>query len=362
MKLARASVLPLSCLLGVFFAYSAGCTGEQDLGGRDGGSGPDGTTPVVKVDASTDEDVIQGAPQPDAGPVDKTGPTVKLTVSPMTVTSAGTVQFDVTATDPIGIAKVTIEQDGDSFATFTSAPYSGRLSVSAADNGVYSFKATATDSRGNVGTSKVVNLTINIGKPPIVDAGADATSDGGGASDAGTVVVAPAGSKRVFVTEGAYSGDLKTQGGGATGPDGADNICNQEATIAGIGGTWKAWIRDTNFGSGALRVGAHGPYARLGDNALVFSGALATGSARVAINRTPAGTVLLADALSYPVLSALDNDGSSKSPGSDCQKWTSSSSGYDQAYGDCRPTHMHNWSSTGTRYCNRAGRLYCFEQ
>ncbi len=364
MKLARASVLPLSCLLAVFLANSSGCTGEQDLGGRGGSSGPDGATaPVVKADASTDEDATQGAPQPDAGPVDKTGPTVKLTVSPMTVTSAGTVQFDVTATAPSGIAKVTIDQDGDSFATFTSPPYSGKLSVSAADNGVYSFKAIATDSRGNVGTSSIVSLTINIARPPIVDAGADAaTADGGAASDAGTVLVAPAGSKRVFVTEGAYSGDLKTQGAGATGPDGADNICNQEATIAGIGGTWKAWIRDTSFGSGALRVGAHGPYARLGDNALVFSGALATGNPRVAINRTPAGTVLLADALSYAVLSALNNDGSSKSPGSDCQSWTSSSSGYDQWYGDCRPTHMHNWSSTGTRYCNRAGRLYCFEQ
>jgi len=362
MKLVRASVLPLSCLLSALFAHSVGCTGEQDLGGRDGGETVDATMPVEKIDARTDEDATPGEPLPDAGPGDKTGPTVKLTVSPMTVTSPGTVQFNVTATDPSGIAKVTIDQDGDNYATFTSLPYAGTLSVNAADNGVYGFKATATDSKGNVGTSSLVTLTINIRSTPIVDAGADATPDSGAGNDAGTVVIAPAGSKRVFVTEGTYAGDLKTQGAGATGPEGADNICNQEATIAGIGGTWKAWIRDISFGSGALRVGARGPYARLGDNALVFSGTFATGNPIVAINRTPSGTVFLADALSYPVLSALNNDGTSKSAGSDCQNWTSSSSGYDQSYGDCRPTHMHNWSSTGTRYCNRTGRLYCFEQ
>jgi hypothetical protein len=41
MKLVRASVLPLSCLLSALLAHSVGCTGEQDLGGRDGGETAD---------------------------------------------------------------------------------------------------------------------------------------------------------------------------------------------------------------------------------------------------------------------------------------------------------------------------------
>lgn len=364
MRTLRASVLPLSVLLAAFGAYSIACTAEQDLGARDAGETHDASI-ATQEDGSMPEDDAS-TEQPDTGTTDKTAPTVKLSISPSTVTSAGDVKFTVTATDASGIAKVTIDQDGDNYATFTKAPYTGTLPVSSADNGVYTFTATATDAKGNVGTSTAVKLTINIPGTVVPDAGADAavTPDAGGgdAGDGGTIVIAPAGSKRVFVTEGTYSGDLKTQGNGSSGPDGADKICNQEATVAGLGGTWKAWIRDINFGSGALRVGAHGPYARLVDNALVFPNALATGNPMVAINRTSAGTLIAQNALSYPVLSGLNNDGTSKSPGSDCQNWTSSSSGYDQAYGDCRDTHMHNWSSTGTHYCNNIGRLYCFEQ
>jgi hypothetical protein len=45
----------------------------------------------------------------------------------MTVTSPGAVQFNVTATDPSDVAKVTIVHDADTFATFTSLPDSGTV-------------------------------------------------------------------------------------------------------------------------------------------------------------------------------------------------------------------------------------------
>lgn len=52
--------------------------------------------------------------------------------------------------------------------------------------------------------------------------------------------------KRIFVTSRLYSGNLKTQGQGANGLEGADKLCQLNAMLASIGGTWKAWISDAN--------------------------------------------------------------------------------------------------------------------
>jgi hypothetical protein len=51
--------------------------------------------------------------------------------------------------------------------------------------------------------------------------------------------------KYVFVTEEVFDGDLETAGGGYSGLEGADNICNDLAYYAGLGGVWKAWLSDS---------------------------------------------------------------------------------------------------------------------
>ena len=51
--------------------------------------------------------------------------------------------------------------------------------------------------------------------------------------------------KTVFTTSTLYNGDLKTAGGGATGVEGADNICNELARAAGLPGTYTAWLSDS---------------------------------------------------------------------------------------------------------------------
>ena len=48
--------------------------------------------------------------------------------------------------------------------------------------------------------------------------------------------------KLVFVTSTTHSGDLKNEGVGATGAEGADNICNARAQEAGLPGTYTAWL------------------------------------------------------------------------------------------------------------------------
>lgn len=359
MKLSRVSVLPLFCLFSALVAHSAGCTGEQDLGGRDGAEAADATTPTEPIDGATTEDATPVEPPTDTGVVDKTGPTVKLTVSPMTVTSAGNVHFNVTATDPSGISKVTIFQDTGTFATFTSLPYSGSVSVTSADNGVYAFKATATDTKGNVGTSAVVTLTIDIRGTTIVDAGTDATTVTDASVDAGDGgIIAPPGTKRVFVTAGTYTSNLKLEGSASSGPAGADILCNREATAAGIGGTWKAWIRETGVGSGALRVGTRGPWARM-DRQLVFPGTSVTGVPLVPINRTPLNVLITSN---NAVFTALDNDGTSVSSNYDCGGW-SNTLGYVNM-GSCTSTIGWSRAYVGVNYvCDQTqARLYCFEQ
>ncbi len=47
---------------------------------------------------------------------------------------------------------------------------------------------------------------------------------------------------RVFVTRTSYRADLKTQGKGKTGAEGADNLCNLAARAVNLGGEWKAWL------------------------------------------------------------------------------------------------------------------------
>jgi hypothetical protein len=75
--------------------------------------------------------------------------------------------------------------------------------------------------------------------------------------------------KKVFVTSTKYTGDLKTLGGGATGLEGADNLCKLAAEGAGIGGEWRAWLA-TDSVSAYDRFKDGGPW-HLVDGTLIFN-------------------------------------------------------------------------------------------
>lgn len=66
--------------------------------------------------------------------------------------------------------------------------------------------------------------------------------------------------KLVFATSSLYNGDLKTAGGGATGVEGADNLCNQHAQDAGLPGTYTAWISDRPLNARERISQGNGPY------------------------------------------------------------------------------------------------------
>ena len=82
--------------------------------------------------------------------------------------------------------------------------------------------------------------------------GSGGGAGGGGGSGTGL---------RVFGTSIAYQSDLKTLGGGTTGLDGADRLCNQAAQAANKGGVWVAWL-STDTVNALSRVTAAGPWSQ----------------------------------------------------------------------------------------------------
>ena len=70
------------------------------------------------------------------------------------------------------------------------------------------------------------------------------------------------GIKTVFVTSSKHSGDLKTSGGGATGLEGADNICNLRAQEGGLPGTYTSWLSDSTTDAKDRVTQSSVPYRR----------------------------------------------------------------------------------------------------
>ena len=101
------------------------------------------------------------------GAVDTTPPSVSITnpVSGTTYTAAQTVTLLATASDNVGVARVEFYDTGVLKSTDNTAPYSAVWSFTIANNGVHSWTARAYDAAGNVTTSAVVTLTVNIPVP-----------------------------------------------------------------------------------------------------------------------------------------------------------------------------------------------------
>lgn len=92
-----------------------------------------------------------GQPTPTA---DTTGPTLSLAVSTATLTSAGDVRFDATATDSSGVRNVTFKLGGQTLAVDPDSPYQASRAFTSADNGTYTVQAIATDTHGNTSTAE----------------------------------------------------------------------------------------------------------------------------------------------------------------------------------------------------------------
>lgn len=93
---------------------------------------------------------------------DTTPPMISLASSSSNVTSAGSITLTATATDNVGVAKVEIFEGTTLLATKTAAPYTQSITFDATKNGAHSYSAKAYDAAGNVTTSNIVAVTVNI--------------------------------------------------------------------------------------------------------------------------------------------------------------------------------------------------------
>lgn len=99
-------------------------------------------------------------------PPDTTPPTVSLNSPTNGTTVLGTIGLAASASDNIGVTKVSFYRDGSSsaLATDTTSPYSANWNTTTVTNGVHSLVAKAFDAAGNVATSSTVSVTVN--NPP----------------------------------------------------------------------------------------------------------------------------------------------------------------------------------------------------
>lgn len=101
------------------------------------------------------------------GVVDTAPPSVSITnpVTGTTYTNAQTVTLRASAADNTGVTRVEFYDTSALKTNDTSAPYTATWKFALADNGVHAWTARAYDAAGNVTTSAVVSLTVNIPIP-----------------------------------------------------------------------------------------------------------------------------------------------------------------------------------------------------
>ncbi|MDP2875274.1 MAG: Ig-like domain-containing protein, partial [Holophaga sp.] len=88
---------------------------------------------------------------------DTTPPTVSATESG----TSGTITFNATATDLVGVTKVEFYVDGALKGTDTTSPYSMTFDSTTLADGNHTLVAKAYDAAGNVGTSTSVGFTVS---------------------------------------------------------------------------------------------------------------------------------------------------------------------------------------------------------
>jgi hypothetical protein len=174
---------------------------------------------------------------------------------------------------------------------------------------------------------------------------------------------AGSGKKRVFATSTAYSGDLKTAGGGSSGRAGADQLCNTVAMVAGLGGRWVAWLSDTT--AAIDHVSDVSPwYTTCVDTTVTHCGQGALFATKAELMFDPAGAIMW-DESGQPapgtgVWTGTAAGGSAS--GQSCQQWSNGTSSSIGTIGSTERYRNGGWTSLQTLGCDSPLHLYCFEQ
>jgi hypothetical protein len=171
-------------------------------------------------------------------------------------------------------------------------------------------------------------------------------------ADAGAIIDSVPPVKRVFVTSSQYDGDLARLGGG-------DKLCQQIATDARLGGTWKAWLSIGGV-SAVDRISDVAPWFLIDGVTKVFATkAQLRARPTVIINQDESGMIIdpmITAPRDLVVETGTRNGGLS---GADCGAWTNTGMG---TYGFLDLPEY--WTEYADGICDIGSnkRLYCFEQ
>ena len=113
---------------------------------------------------------VESAP----GVADTEQPSVAITAPSNGVTITGQVSVQVTATDNVGVASVSLTVNGAPYGTAYNSPYSFAWDTTTASDGSYTLEARASDAAGNVSTASY-SVTVSNAVDPVKDGGTDTT-------------------------------------------------------------------------------------------------------------------------------------------------------------------------------------------
>ncbi|MEM8609869.1 MAG: hypothetical protein AAGF92_22425 [Myxococcota bacterium] len=176
---------------------------------------------------------------------------------------------------------------------------------------------------------------------------------GGSAGTGGTGGVAgsggaPSSASIVFVTEAVQNGALG-------GIQVADRLCQTEADLAGVDGTFAVWLSTTDSSVADRLVQSSGPYT-LVDGTLIANDwqDLLDGTIQAPINLDASGTQRGGDVWTGTLATG------ESFAGGDCEGFTEGTMGVSQ----CGSTASAGsaWTEASTPSCSTQLRLYCFEQ
>ncbi len=156
--------------------------------------------------------------------------------------------------------------------------------------------------------------------------------------------------KRVFVTSGAWNGNLKLSGGGTDGVTGADALCNTSAQAANLGGAWKAFIAP-HGGRAEDRIADVGPWYLVNGKGPVFNN-------KANLSTAPLLVIGVAETGAINVSKRVwVGDGTL-----DCAGWASNDSTTQGGNGISSQTQSPQWRNSDASWCSNAQGLYCLEQ
>ena len=148
--------------------------------------GPAGWDPSYgagRVNAARAVQMAAGASSP---PPDTTPPTDSFATPLGGSIVSGTVSLQVSATDNVGVASVSLYLDGALQTTLTAGPYNFSWNTSLASNGGHTLSAIARDAAGNSSTAQI---SVSVNNPDMTAPTVAFSAPASGASVSGTVSV-----------------------------------------------------------------------------------------------------------------------------------------------------------------------------